>query len=297
MTSVLIPAYNGAHIVDRTVPAVLAMEGVDEWVWVDDGSTDRTAPAIQQLIEGEPRARLIQHATNQGRGAARNTAVRESRGLTLVFLDVDALPQVDTVVRLHEALAPTGVIAVTGRVKSVIDRPEDPYQRYLARYPRGAPPVSPKETLDWRFFLTCVCAVTRAAFDRAGGFDPSIAYGEDFALACRLRQQAPAGLRLAATTVDLFDAATLDGALENVAAFGRALRAIESSCPDALTMTGVPPRWLGPRGALVAQAAGPVLNMMGSLRAIPGPLQPWTVRYVLGLTLLSAYHGARPRPS
>lgn len=294
MTSVLIPVYNGAHVLDRTVPAVLALQGVDEWVWVDDGSTDGTVAHLHRLVESEPRARVVQHAHNRGRGAARNTAARTAGGDTLVFLDVDARPPPDAVLRFQAALALPGVVATTAQIRTVVEQPSDPYQHYLTRFPRGAPPSGIDQPLAWRYFLTCACALTRAGFESTGGFDPSISYGEDFALACRLRQRAPHGLRLAETVVDLFDAAVLPQALKNVAEFGHALPSIEAACPGAREMSGVGPFWLGPAGRAVCRWATPALRIARALSDRPRLLPPRVVRYVLALTFLAAYHGARP---
>jgi hypothetical protein len=56
---------------------------------VDDGSTDGTAKAVEEVAAESPRVRLIEHGTNRGRGAARRTG-QDATGASLVgFVDAD----------------------------------------------------------------------------------------------------------------------------------------------------------------------------------------------------------------
>ena len=93
MTAIVVPVYNGAHVLPQTVPAVLAQEGVDEWVWVDDGSTDETASLLGALLAGESRARLVRQPENTGRSAARNRGLDETTGSVVAFFDADVRPR------------------------------------------------------------------------------------------------------------------------------------------------------------------------------------------------------------
>ena len=81
MTSltVSLPAYNEAENIARMIDAVRTEVGplVDdlEIVVVDDGSSDDTGDIVRQISEDDPRVRLIQHAVNEGYGAAVRDAV------------------------------------------------------------------------------------------------------------------------------------------------------------------------------------------------------------------------------
>lgn len=89
--SVVIPTYNRASTIGDTLRACLAQEHTDfELVVVDDGSTDATADAIEQLDD----ARIVYvRQDNAGPAAARNRGVRESSGHYVAFLDSDDLWQ------------------------------------------------------------------------------------------------------------------------------------------------------------------------------------------------------------
>lgn len=87
MISVIIPLYNKAHCVTRTLASVAKQSFTDyEIVVVDDGSTDGGA----ELIEGLdiPRLRLVRQQ-NAGVSAARNRGLGEAQGEFVAFLDSD----------------------------------------------------------------------------------------------------------------------------------------------------------------------------------------------------------------
>src|SRR5208283_5971540 len=84
--SVIIPAYNAAATVARTIDSVFGQTFPDfEIICVDDGSNDATLSIVQQY---SPRVRLIEQA-NSGPAAARNNGARNSCGDCLAFLDAD----------------------------------------------------------------------------------------------------------------------------------------------------------------------------------------------------------------
>ncbi|MDH3457045.1 MAG: glycosyltransferase, partial [Gemmatimonadota bacterium] len=68
--SVVVPMFNEEESVPLLTEAVRSsLEGLAqtwELVFVDDGSTDRTASVVQSEAAGDPRIRLIQLARNRG---------------------------------------------------------------------------------------------------------------------------------------------------------------------------------------------------------------------------------------
>jgi glycosyltransferase involved in cell wall biosynthesis len=86
--SVVIPTYNRAHLLGRSVRSVLAQTYADfELVVVDDGSTDGTPEVLKAF--GDPRVRYVALSRNAGAGAARNVGIRVARGKFLAFQDSD----------------------------------------------------------------------------------------------------------------------------------------------------------------------------------------------------------------
>lgn len=86
--SVVIPLYNKADTIERTLRSVAGQVFRDfEVVVVDDGSKDDGA-AIVERFEGLPSLRAIRQ-TNAGVSVARNKGVAEARGKYIAFLDAD----------------------------------------------------------------------------------------------------------------------------------------------------------------------------------------------------------------
>ena len=85
--SVIIPAYNRAHVLPRAITSVLNQTFTDyEIIVVDDASTDDTG-TVAQNTDGP--LRVICHELNRGPAAARNTGIRAARGAYVAFLDSD----------------------------------------------------------------------------------------------------------------------------------------------------------------------------------------------------------------
>ncbi|MCC7138494.1 MAG: glycosyltransferase family 2 protein [Planctomycetes bacterium] len=101
--SVVIPTYNRAHLVARSVRSALAtLEPGDEVVVADDGSTDDTRGALAPF--GDRVRHLV--LPHRGAGATRNDGAAAARGPLVAFLDSDDEWFADKTLlqrRLHEA--------------------------------------------------------------------------------------------------------------------------------------------------------------------------------------------------
>ncbi|WP_347988538.1 glycosyltransferase family 2 protein [Methylomonas sp. AM2-LC] len=88
MFTVVIPLYNKAHILVRTLVSVLTQTYAEfEVVIVNDGSTDNWEEAIS-IFSHDTRIRII-NQYNQGVSAARNKGVECARYEYIAFLDAD----------------------------------------------------------------------------------------------------------------------------------------------------------------------------------------------------------------
>jgi glycosyltransferase involved in cell wall biosynthesis len=83
----VLPTFNRAAAVQKTLPSLLALRGVEEFVVVDDGSTDATPAVLAAAADG--RLRVIRRARNGGTPAARNLAASRARGEWLLFAEDD----------------------------------------------------------------------------------------------------------------------------------------------------------------------------------------------------------------
>lgn len=88
LVSVVIPTFNRAYILEKSIESVLAQTYPSiELIVVDDGSTDGTRELVARYGD---RVRYI-YQTNAGLAAARNTGFAASRGEFLAFQDSDDL--------------------------------------------------------------------------------------------------------------------------------------------------------------------------------------------------------------
>lgn len=86
--SVIIPTYNRAAFIEKTVQSVLDQTYKDfEIIVVDDGSTDNTKDVLEQF---GAKIKLLEQK-NSERAVARNNGVKNSSGEYIAFLDSDDL--------------------------------------------------------------------------------------------------------------------------------------------------------------------------------------------------------------
>ncbi len=91
--SVVIPAYNEAGRIERTLASVRAYFSdrplSHEIIVVDDGSTDNTADIVRNAIRNTPELRLIENGSNRGKGFAVRSGMQNARGRYRLFMDAD----------------------------------------------------------------------------------------------------------------------------------------------------------------------------------------------------------------
>ena len=86
--AVVMPCYNEHATIERIVERVLASPYTAEVIIVDDGSTDGTREILRGTSFDE-RVRLFEHAENQGKGAAVQTALAQATGEFAAIFDAD----------------------------------------------------------------------------------------------------------------------------------------------------------------------------------------------------------------
>ncbi|MCE7979655.1 MAG: glycosyltransferase family 2 protein [Caldilinea sp. CFX5] len=176
--SVIIPTYNRAYIVSRSIKSVLSQTLYDlELIVVDDGSTDHTGEIVKQI--DDPRLRYV-YQKNQGRSNARNTGVKAALGKYVTFLDSDdeALP--DWLQQLSTTFLAKDVgIACCGIKIINVDEPGN--EEIVRPHNLGAVFDGQKG-----LFLAGTFAVQREIFKAVGGFVQEAAPRENTELALRL---------------------------------------------------------------------------------------------------------------
>ncbi|NEQ25047.1 MAG: glycosyltransferase family 2 protein [Microcoleus sp. SIO2G3] len=91
LVSVIIPAYNAAQFIKRTIDSVLNQTyPYFEILVVNDGSTDNTAAVVEEIAQRDPRVLLL-HQPNSGVAAARNLGIGRAKGEFIAPIDADDL--------------------------------------------------------------------------------------------------------------------------------------------------------------------------------------------------------------
>mgnify|MGYP002777034219 FL=1 len=214
LVSVVVPVYNRAHLVARTVGSVCAQSYRNlDIVVVDDASSDDIEGAVAAL--GDPRVRLVRRPRNGGVAAARNTGIAEARADLIAFHDSDDYctpDRIDLSVRRLAALPPD-YIGVYG-VRLIYDEVEEGGYGRMRVLVRPFPHESPlsgdlaARTMVGNIINFPTMLVTRMALLAAGPSDELLRKNVDWDLALRLTRQGrfgfiPEPLLLTPTPLDL----------------------------------------------------------------------------------------------
>jgi glycosyltransferase involved in cell wall biosynthesis len=90
LLTLVVPAFNEGRTIGTVLDRVFSfLPNVHEVLVVDDGSTDNIPDVVQKYSAREPRVRLFQHKSNQGKTAALRTGFAAATGSIVVVQDAD----------------------------------------------------------------------------------------------------------------------------------------------------------------------------------------------------------------
>lgn len=100
-----IPIYNVEKYVEKSLLSALnqTFDSI-EFLIIDDKGSDNSMEVVRKVLSEHPRAkdvRIIDHVTNKGTGAVRNTAIKEASGSYLYFMDSDDEITPDCIEKLY----------------------------------------------------------------------------------------------------------------------------------------------------------------------------------------------------
>ena len=137
LVSVIVPTFNRAYCLPRTIDSILRQTHRNlEVIVVDDGSSDQTRDLVQRSYGVDRRVKYY-HQDNQGANAARNQGIRLSKGEYVALLDSDdtwmpwklqlqlacmeRFPEVGMVWTDMEALGADGAVLSTSYLRTMYD--------------------------------------------------------------------------------------------------------------------------------------------------------------------------------
>ena len=103
MFTVVIPIYNKAHTIERTLKSVINQTFTHfEIIIIDDGSTDSSLEKINKFTHDTRIKIIIQE--NQGVSVARNVGVEKAKYEYIAFLDGDDKWELNYLQTIHKAI-------------------------------------------------------------------------------------------------------------------------------------------------------------------------------------------------
>ena len=187
--SVVIPLYNKAEHIQRSIDSVLAQKIQDfEIIVINDGSTDGGEKIVKRYTD--TRIKIIDQK-NSGVSEARNRGILIAKGEYVAFLDADDFWFPDylvTIKSLVKRFPQSGVFATAYKVK-------EPNGKYYKVNFAPIPPY-PWEGVIENYFeclasgnysvRTSAVCVKKNIFEKVGLFDTSLRMGEDIDMWIRL---------------------------------------------------------------------------------------------------------------
>jgi len=173
------PCYNCAPWVRDAADSIIKgnFASGDEYILVNDGSTDSTAKVLAEITGRHPGVRVITHEMNQGGSAARNTAVLAANNPLCFCLDSDNLltPGLADAFRRHLLCSDAEVLVpeTMRYFRESGDEHNTPTETHRHAYPLGRSDFA--DYLGGRAKGHAPASggnllFTRTSFDRAGGF-------------------------------------------------------------------------------------------------------------------------------
>ena len=162
--AVVVPCFNGAATLGRTLESVLALNPAPvEVVVVDDGSTDGSAE-----IAGRHPVRLASHPRNLGVAVTRNHGAELSRSDVVCYVDADVVVPPDLIARFRDYLRDRpNCAAVTALVDPARLHPDFLSDYLNLRMHQGFRHVPRGVTT----ICTACAAIRRRDLEEVGGFD------------------------------------------------------------------------------------------------------------------------------
>ncbi|HPQ39172.1 MAG TPA: glycosyltransferase family 2 protein [bacterium] len=195
MISIVIPTWNGRHLLERSLPALLhQVDSTTTIIVVDNGSSDGTCDWIEETY---PDVRRIGFPENRGFSAAVNEGIRAAGTSDVILVNNDTLAEPEWLNRLVNAASTYTEYHMFASRVLLMDPPDhldtigDGFTiagfGYKIAWLHHDDDV-PRELREVFGASGCAVYIRRCVFDRIGVFDEDFfAFGEDLDFSFRAR--------------------------------------------------------------------------------------------------------------
>lgn len=184
--SIVIPNRNGARLLQKNLPSVMAAAGGHEVIVVDDASTDDSLVVLQKEF---PKVRVVKKDKHEGFASTVNVGVAAASGDVVVLLNTDVRPEKNFLPPLLKYFDDGNVFAVGCMDKSVEEGNVILRGRGAARWEKGTYVHSRGEVnrTDTAWVTAGSGAFRKPLWVKLGGMDPIFNpfYWEDIDLSYR----------------------------------------------------------------------------------------------------------------
>jgi glycosyltransferase involved in cell wall biosynthesis len=187
VASVVVPAYNRAHLLPQLVRALEAQRGVDgfEAIIIDNGSVDDTSAVLHELAEKSTiPITVLRMEENKGPCPARNLGWRAAKAPIVAFTDDDCVPEEGWLAALLVHIENADLVQGRTEPDPTDPRPIGPFGRtVIIREEAG-------------HYETCNLAYRKTLLEQLDGFDEDfhrlpggpVTWGDDTDLGWRARE-------------------------------------------------------------------------------------------------------------
>lgn len=181
--SVIIPTYNRANLISKSIESVLNQTYTDfELIVIDDGSTDNTWDVVKSF--DDERVKYVRHEKNKGLAASRNTGIKHSNGVFISFQDDDDkwLPEkLEKEIKLLKSSEQNVGIVYSGLCRIDGDKKTYwPESRHIKKEGNLT------NELIASNFVHSLVSIRKSCFEKVGLYDENLRAAEDWDLNLRL---------------------------------------------------------------------------------------------------------------
>lgn len=188
--SVIIPVYNGERYIAQAIESALAQTYRNfEIVVVNDGSTDNSYEKIKPYL---PSIKYI-FQQNQGVAAARNTAIKNSSGEFIAFLDQDDLWLPEKLELQVDYLLGNPDVGLVHSNMSYINEEGKPIEPHFGRWQTDVSGWCFKDLFIDNRIAILTALLRRECLDQLGLFNEKYASVDDYDLMLRISRKYPIG--------------------------------------------------------------------------------------------------------